>query len=253
MVQTGYLKDLNLEGTIYKLGPVLYGTCETGETTGEKAVVCPDYNPLSPGEDRTGTIIAVKFTHSNTSGFPSLNVNRTGAMPIYKYGSIPISSTDKPWTDGAYVTFMNIGVAWSLLDYSMESPIFHGAPQAPTAAVGTNNTQIATTEFVNATLNNLSPKYLQVDVPITASTEPTTIGTLTDSSITADMVVVNSWLATPSNQTSDWTVTTANGSVTVVGTCVAADTLTLILAETTPTLDPPSPDTPYGVEVIRLI
>ncbi len=32
----------------------------------------------------------------------------------------------------------------------LESPIFTGSPTAPTAAIGTNNTQIATTEFVNA-------------------------------------------------------------------------------------------------------
>lgn len=53
--------------------------------------------------------------------------------------------------------------------------------------------------------------------------------TITNESITADMVVVNSVLGTPSAQTSDWTVTTANGSATVAGSISGATTLTLYL------------------------
>lgn len=36
------------------------------------------------------------------------------------------------------------------------SPAFTGTPTAPTASVGTNTTQIATTEFVNSAINNAS-------------------------------------------------------------------------------------------------
>lgn len=53
--------------------------------------------------------------------------------------------------------------------------------------------------------------------------------TVTDERITADMVVVNSVLGTPSAQTSDWTVTTADGSVTVTGDISGSTTLTLYL------------------------
>lgn len=53
--------------------------------------------------------------------------------------------------------------------------------------------------------------------------------TVTDERITADMVVVNSTLGTPSAQTSDWTVTTADGSVTVTGDISGSTTLTLYL------------------------
>lgn len=37
------------------------------------------------------------------------------------------------------------------------SPAFDGTPTAPTAAVGTNTTQIATTAFVKAALDNYTP------------------------------------------------------------------------------------------------
>ena len=53
--------------------------------------------------------------------------------------------------------------------------------------------------------------------------------TITNANITSDMVVVNSVLGTPSAQTGDWTVTTANGSVTVTGDISGSTTLTLYL------------------------
>lgn len=53
--------------------------------------------------------------------------------------------------------------------------------------------------------------------------------TVTNANITSDMVVVNSVLGTPSAQTGDWTVTTANGSLTVAGNISGSTTLTLYL------------------------
>lgn len=53
--------------------------------------------------------------------------------------------------------------------------------------------------------------------------------TITNEAITADMVVVNSVLGTPSAQTSDWTVTTVDGSVTITGSISGSTTATLYL------------------------
>ena len=53
--------------------------------------------------------------------------------------------------------------------------------------------------------------------------------TVTNANITEDMVVVNSALGTPSAQTSDWTVTTSNGSAVVAGSISGSTTLTLYL------------------------
>lgn len=53
--------------------------------------------------------------------------------------------------------------------------------------------------------------------------------TITDSRISADHVVVNSVLGTPSAQTSDWTVTTNEGSLTISGSISGSTTLTLYL------------------------
>lgn len=53
--------------------------------------------------------------------------------------------------------------------------------------------------------------------------------TVTNENITSDMVVVNSVLGTPSAQTSDWAVTTFDGSLSVAGSISGSTTLTLYL------------------------
>lgn len=70
-------------------------------------------------------------------------------------------------------------------------------------------------------------KVLQVDIASFSSLPQT----VTNSSITSDMVVVNSVLGTPSAQTGDWTVTTGTGTLTVSGSISGSTTLTLYLAE----------------------
>ena len=53
--------------------------------------------------------------------------------------------------------------------------------------------------------------------------------TMTYSKITSDMVVVKAELATPSAQTSDWTVETSDGSLTIDGSISGSTSLKLYL------------------------
>lgn len=55
--------------------------------------------------------------------------------------------------------------------------------------------------------------------------------TVSNSSITSDMVCVKAELGTPAAQMSDWTVTTAAGSVTISGTISGSTTMKLYLAK----------------------
>lgn len=54
--------------------------------------------------------------------------------------------------------------------------------------------------------------------------------TISNAGITADMVVANAVIGTPSAQAGDWTVTTAAGSVTISGSISGSTTVTLYLA-----------------------
>lgn len=53
--------------------------------------------------------------------------------------------------------------------------------------------------------------------------------TITDDNISSDMVVINSELGTPSAQTSDWTVETSDGSLSISGTISGTTTIKLYL------------------------
>ena len=66
-------------------------------------------------------------------------------------------------------------------------------------------------------------------VEVTTSSFSSLPQTITDSNIRADHVVVNSVLSNPSAQSGQWTVTTANGNLTVSGTISGSTTLTLYL------------------------
>lgn len=88
----------------------------------------------------------------------------------------------------------------------------------------TNDAGYQTASQVASAVNEA--KVLQVDVAAFSSLPQT----VSNSAITADHVVVNSVLGTPSAQTGDWTVTTSAGSLTIAGTISGSTTLTLYLA-----------------------
>lgn len=53
--------------------------------------------------------------------------------------------------------------------------------------------------------------------------------TISDADITSDMVVIKQEMGTPSAQTADWTVDTANGSLEIDGTSAISGSTTLKL------------------------
>lgn len=60
---------------------VHYGSCSTAAATAEKAVACAGFVLAA------GAKIAVKFTVTNTAANPTLNVQSTGAKPVYYRGA----------------------------------------------------------------------------------------------------------------------------------------------------------------------
>jgi len=70
--------DLSTSGK-YLLG-ITYGVCSTAAATAAKTVAVTSFVL------RTGAKVAVKFTYGNNAANPTLNVNGTGAKPIYYKG-----------------------------------------------------------------------------------------------------------------------------------------------------------------------
>lgn len=102
-----------------------------------------------------------------------------------------------------------------------------GVTTQMTLAEAEAGTETAPRVITPAVLNSFVTKESVLVVEVASfSSLPQTI---TNANITSDMVVVNSVLGTPSAQTSDWTVTTADGSATIAGSISGSTTLTLYL------------------------
>lgn len=90
-----------------------YGVCSTEAGTVAKTVIVDDSFSLVAGVQ-----ITVKFTNANSASSPTLNVNGTGAKPIYRYGTTVVSTgtTTTGWVAGAIQTFTYDGTGW-IRDY----------------------------------------------------------------------------------------------------------------------------------------
>lgn len=128
------------------------------------------------------------------------------------------SETDFMAVDDGTETFKiplpNVGVSTQMTIAEAEAGT-ETAPRVITPAV--------LNSFVESEVNVMPTLVIEV---ASFSSLPQTV---TNESITADMVVVNSVLGTPSAQTGDWTVTTANGSATIAGSISGSTTLALFL------------------------
>lgn len=73
----------NIDGMLVRgdANRTTYGTCSTAATTADKVVACDGFALV------IGAKIDVKFTVTNTAANPTLNVNNSGAKPIYYRGS----------------------------------------------------------------------------------------------------------------------------------------------------------------------
>lgn len=72
------INGMSVDGSANRIN---YGTCSTAAATAAKTVACTGFALV------TGAEITVKFTVTNTADSPTLNVNSTGAKPVYYRGS----------------------------------------------------------------------------------------------------------------------------------------------------------------------
>ena len=113
---------------------------------------------------------------------------------------------------------------------ALASPAFTGTPTAPTAAAGTNNTQVATTAFVKTAITNLPIAFVFAGKPASSAlvNVPITISTTIPASLTGSITFVTT-TATAStiftlNKISGGT-TTALGTVTITPLSATGRTL----------------------------
>ena len=108
----GFGSKIRINNTDHSIASSLYGTCTDSAGTVGKTVTCADFDTLI-----TGVTIHVKFTYGNTATSPTLNVNGTGAKPIYSNGTtVPGNTKLTSWYDNTIVSFTYDGTAWCMND-----------------------------------------------------------------------------------------------------------------------------------------
>lgn len=93
-----------------------YGTCSTAAGTAAKVV------SLSGFQLFTGARITVRFTNKNTAASPTLNVNSTGAKPIWAKSTTV--AEQYYWDDSSEVEFTYDGTHWILLNAKTQTETF---------------------------------------------------------------------------------------------------------------------------------
>lgn len=92
----------------YAVASTAYGYCQTAAATAAKEVDMDGFVL------KTGVTIFVKFQYANSVANPTLNVNDTGAKPIYRYGTTRASTnaSTNGWSAGAVLAFTYDGAGW---------------------------------------------------------------------------------------------------------------------------------------------
>lgn len=170
--------------------------CTTAAATAAKVATLDDSTDFTLA---AGVMVAVQMQYGNSATTPTLNINSTGAKNIALPSSATAQTTGNGTTYnswGAYETliFTYNGSQWvhmgsGYLQYQAykkandaapkASPALTGTPTAPTAAVGTNTTQIATTAFVVAEVADAISDITGISFEVVASLPATgTTGTI---------------------------------------------------------------------------
>lgn len=160
----------------------LYGYCTTAAGTVAKTVTMYKTGSTAgaswaAGDLVHGLTITVRFQYSNTAANPTLNVNSTGAKPIYKYGTtVPGTTADTSWPAQAvvqltYDTLLNTSGCWV-----MNNHIDNTTYSSLTAANGGTDVSLVTTgekyTWNNKTSNagTVTSVQVQATSPVQSST-----------------------------------------------------------------------------------
>lgn len=122
-----------------------YGVCSTAAATAAKTVTVGSTFSLV-----TGAQVIVKFSEANSAASPTLNVNSTGAKPIYRYGTTAASTgtSTTGWRAGAIQMFTYDGTGW-VRDF-WENTTYYNTAVTCTTAAGTAAKVGSTTEYTLA-------------------------------------------------------------------------------------------------------
>lgn len=140
------------------------GECETGSTVSAKVVTVPaDYN----FELKPGVIIGVTFVNTNIAADPTINVNNTGAKPIFKGNSVQTSG-DAGMMGGYMNFFQYDGTNWCWISSGLNGGGGGGGEGGHIIQnnAGSNMPQEDTLQFKSVTVTDSNGKTIVEVAPV---------------------------------------------------------------------------------------
>lgn len=135
------------------IAPSIYGYCTTPATTVAKAVTMYSTGTTAGADWAAadlfhGLTIFVRFKYPNSAANPTLNVNNTGAKPIYRYNNVaPGTTAAESWKVESVVAFtydtlLNTSGCWVMHDWLNDND--NTFPSIYVATGGSTATKIGT-------------------------------------------------------------------------------------------------------------
>lgn len=177
----GTIAKVTAGGATHLIASSAYGTCSTAAATVAKVATIQDSQAFTL---IAGTTVHIYFTYSNTAASPTLNVNSTGALPIYKYGTtVPGNTAATSWAAGAIVSFTYNTTArsagcWTMNDHiddtDSNTNTWRGVSVNGTALLGTGtntgsvNFKSGTNTTVSGSGNDITINATDTDTKVTS-------------------------------------------------------------------------------------
>ena len=157
----GVVTQITTSGTgagTHLLSSTFYGTCATGASTAAKIVKLSDTN-VNSATLKTGMLLTVKFTNTNTAASPTLTIQTSGgtqliaAKSVMRYGTTAASTTEgTSWRAGAIVSFVYDGTNW--VEISSIDDNSGGTVTSVSTGAGLTGGAVTTTGTIKANLNS---------------------------------------------------------------------------------------------------
>lgn len=111
------VSQIQVNNQSHPIASSAYGVCQTAASTAAKVVNIQNDAALQ-FQLITGVTVHIKFRYHNAAQNPTLNINQTGAHPIYRYGNSPIGATaESSWEDYAIISLTYDGNVYIINDY----------------------------------------------------------------------------------------------------------------------------------------
>lgn len=129
------ISKIKIEDSVHNIkdpSSVAYGTCTTAAATAAKVIILTNANNWYL---KTGSIIVVKFTYTNTANNPTFNVKNSGAKAVW-YNTAKITTANQSYAGTANrpMEFMYDGTNWVFIGWSYDADTGAKVTQTNTTA-----------------------------------------------------------------------------------------------------------------------